>query len=263
MNKVSKAVLPISIVIPTYSEEVALPKLLKSIQGQLVGPAEIIVADANSPDKTREIAKSYGCVVVDGGKIAVGRNNGAKVAKSEYLLFMDADTCLMTPTTLLEAFTEFVKREADIASAGFKPDKEGSTTFGYATGVVMFNAWNALRNLQSISQSPAIEGGAFILMKQAVYKHIKGFDERMGMGEDRDVFVRAVKLGYKYLHLSQNVLTSTRRYDTPQKTANSIISGIGLFVLLGSGIYLGSQLAKKVYSKYGKGGGGAGRDLNE
>lgn len=263
MTHVNKPVLPISIIIPTYSEEAALPKLLKSIKEQVIGPAEIIVADANSPDKTKEIAESYGCIVVEGGKIAVGRNNGARVAKSEYLLFMDADTCLMSPTTLLEAFTEFVKREADIASAGFKPDKDGATSFGYATGFVMFNAWNALRNLQSLSQSPALEGGAFVLMKQTVFRHVKGFDERMGMGEDRDIFVRAVKLGYKYLHLSQNVLTSTRRYDTPKKTANSIVSGIGLFVLLGSGIYLGSQLAKRVYAKYGRGGGGEGRDLNE
>lgn len=76
-----------SIVIPTYNEEEYLPKLLESIKMQSYDDYEIIVADANSNDRTREIAEEYGCIVVDGGLPAVGRNNGAKVAKGEIILF--------------------------------------------------------------------------------------------------------------------------------------------------------------------------------
>ena len=71
----------LSIIIPTYNEEEYLHKLLDSIKSQSFSDYEIIVADANSKDNTREIAISYGCKVVNGGLPAIGRNNGAKVAE--------------------------------------------------------------------------------------------------------------------------------------------------------------------------------------
>ena len=77
-----------SIIIPTYNEEEYLPVLLESIKKQDFDDYEVIVADANSTDRTREIAEEYGCIVVDGGLPGVGRNNGARVAKGEYLLFL-------------------------------------------------------------------------------------------------------------------------------------------------------------------------------
>jgi len=68
----TKTILPISLVIPAYSEEVVLPKLLESIKGQIFQPFEVIVADADSPDQTIEIDREFGCVVVKGGKVAIG-----------------------------------------------------------------------------------------------------------------------------------------------------------------------------------------------
>ena len=79
----------ISIIIPTLNEEKYLPKLLDCIRKQSYKDYEIIVADSNSKDKTRQIAKKYGCRIVKGGMPAKGRNNGAKAAKSEILLFVD------------------------------------------------------------------------------------------------------------------------------------------------------------------------------
>ena len=49
-----------SIIIPTFNEEEYLPILLESIKKQKFDDYEIIIADANSEDRTREIAKEYG-----------------------------------------------------------------------------------------------------------------------------------------------------------------------------------------------------------
>ena len=84
----------LSIVIPAFNEEKYLTRLLDSIKKQTYKNYEIIIADADSKDNTRKMAKKYGCKVIKGGIPAVGRNNGAKVAKGDILLFMDADAII-------------------------------------------------------------------------------------------------------------------------------------------------------------------------
>jgi len=71
----------LSIIIPTLNEENYLPFLLESIKNQDFKDYEIIVADAGSHDKTREIAKNFGCKVVSGGLPAKGRNEGTKFSR--------------------------------------------------------------------------------------------------------------------------------------------------------------------------------------
>ena len=104
----------ISIIIPTLNEKKYLPKLLESLKKQTYRDYEMIVADNGSKDRTRDIAKSYGCKVVMGGLPAVGRNNGAKAAKGDYLLFLDADVVL--PKNFLKKFySEFEEEFIDVA----------------------------------------------------------------------------------------------------------------------------------------------------
>ena len=109
-----------SIIIPTYNEEDYLPVLLDSIKEQDFDDYEVIVADANSTDRTREIAEEYGCIVVEGGLPGVGRNNGAKVAQGEYLLFLDSDLQL-TEDYLRDVLYEIQIEKAGIAITQMKP----------------------------------------------------------------------------------------------------------------------------------------------
>ena len=92
----------LSIIIPALNEEKYLPLLLKEIKKQnFADDLEIIVADAGSEDKTVEIAKNYGCKIVQGGLPARGRNEGAKIAQGDIFLFMDADNIYL-PKNFLE-----------------------------------------------------------------------------------------------------------------------------------------------------------------
>ena len=110
----------LSIIIPTLNEERYLPLLLESIKKQDFKDYEIVVADAGSKDKTVEIAKKYGCKVVSGGLPAKGRNQGAKVAKGDLFLFLDAEAVL-PEHFLKEVLSEFKKRKLGIASCGLEP----------------------------------------------------------------------------------------------------------------------------------------------
>src|SRR5882672_4466869 len=105
-----------SIVIPTKNEEAYLPKLLQSIFAQTVKPNEIIVADANSRDRTKAIAKKYKCKIVQGGSHpSIGRNNGAAHANTTLVLFLDADVILPDEKFLEETIKEFVARDLSVA----------------------------------------------------------------------------------------------------------------------------------------------------
>src|SRR5437867_2701970 len=87
----------VSVIIPSLNEENYIEKSLKSVKAQdYKNDIEIIVADSNSKDNTAKIARKYAKVIVTKRKgISVGRNVGAKKARGEILLFLDADTILM------------------------------------------------------------------------------------------------------------------------------------------------------------------------
>ena len=82
----------------------------------------VLVADAGSSDGTGEIALGF-CdrlkvEVVPGGLPSVGRNAGARLAATKYLLFLDADVELPEPTLLRRAMWRM--RTAQTASGHYE-----------------------------------------------------------------------------------------------------------------------------------------------
>jgi len=87
----------ISVIIPTLNEEGYIEKTLRCLVNQdFDKPYEIIVVDSMSEDRTAEIAREYGARVIEMPRMGPGlaRNLGAKKAKYDILLFMDADAII-------------------------------------------------------------------------------------------------------------------------------------------------------------------------
>lgn len=195
----------LSIVIPTKNEEKCLPDLLESIRRQNF-PAtdyEIVVADNKSKDKTREIAKKYNCRIVKGGMPGPGRNFGAAAAKGEILLFLDADTKLLTKNFLKKSIEEFERRRLDIAVPeafikGKKIDK------------LFFEFWNHLVKVSQYIMPYA--GGWCIFSTKKIHDKIRGFDEKIILGEDSDYAQRAAKIGKFRMLKSIRIQVSPRRF---------------------------------------------------
>lgn len=195
----------LSIIIPTYNEEEYLPVLLESIKQQDFSDYEIIVADADSKDNTVKIAEEYGCIVVEGGMPAVGRNNGAKVAKGDYLLFLDSDLKL-TEDYLAKVIYEFKMERLGIAITQMKPLSKKTED----------KVLHDLANLFMISVEKIKPHGAGcygIIAKRELHECCGGFNEELTFGEDTEYIERlAKKERFKVLR-NAKIGVSTRRLE--------------------------------------------------
>ena len=104
----------VSIIIPARNEEFRLKPLLESIIHQQNVSYEVIVVDDGSTDGTRELARSYGGVVISNELLEdgwVGKSAacwaGALAAQNKLLLFMDADTVFTHPDSLANYIASF------------------------------------------------------------------------------------------------------------------------------------------------------------
>jgi glycosyltransferase involved in cell wall biosynthesis len=194
----------LSIIIPALNEEKYLPKLLDSIKNQVFNNYEIIVADNNSVDKTVEIAKNYGCRISKGGMPGVARNEGAKIARGDLLLFLDADV-ILPDKSLDKLIKEFLRRDLGVASCFISPqDKNNFLIFFYN---IFYNIPGLF--LQKFKCPFAMN---FILVKKDIHKKINGFNEEVIFNEDIDYAKRALKIEKFGLLSSSKILVSTRRF---------------------------------------------------
>lgn len=195
----------VSIVIPTKNEEEHLPRLLESIKAQTVQPHEIIVADAHSTDRTREIAKSYGATVIDGGMPSVGRNLGAKHATGELILFLDADVELRDHTFLEKSVKEFNQRCLGLATCDVFPLSDAYLDhFLHKAYNKYVRAWGSL-----FPHAP----GFCMLVKRESHNKLGGFDESIVFCEDHDYARRFKRVGRFGFLKSTKIPVSIRRLD--------------------------------------------------
>ena len=205
MDEGTSVSVKLSIIIPTYNEEEYLPKLLYSIKEQNFKDYEIIVADAGSRDRTREIAESSGCKVIRGGLPAYGRNNGAKIAEGEYLLFLDSDV-ILSAGYLKSAIKEFEEKDLGIAITQIIPlsDKNVDKVLHRFANFFM-------KRTESIKPHGA--GCYGILTTKVLHEDAQGFDESLDFGEDSDYIERIGKnTTFKVLR-NPRLLVSTRRLE--------------------------------------------------
>src|SRR5580692_12519320 len=88
----------LTIVIPAKNEAKLIPRLLTSLTTQdypKMRNTRVLVADANSTDGTPAIVMTFrdrlNVSVIPGGLPSAGRNAGAHLADTPYVLFLDAD----------------------------------------------------------------------------------------------------------------------------------------------------------------------------
>lgn len=110
----------LSVIIPIYNVEDYLIDCINSVLKQDINDLEIILVDDGSPDSCPEIcddyAKKYEQIKVlhkknDG--LSEARNDGVKLAKGEYIMFLDSDDW-WNPNVNVNHMLSLVKQKRDI-----------------------------------------------------------------------------------------------------------------------------------------------------
>ena len=175
----------ISVIVPAFNEEKLLGTTLACIREAMVGlDAELIVCDNNSTDRTAEIAREAGAMVVfePVNQISRARNAGAAAASGDWLVFVDADSF---PERAL--FAEL----ADTIAAGRCIGGGATVRFDEAdrSARAAVAVWNA------ISRSLRWAAGSFVFCQAAAFRQIGGFSTELYASEEIDFSRRLKRLG--------------------------------------------------------------------
>lgn len=190
-----------SIIIPVRNEAGNLPLLLQSLAEQSLQPLEILVVDDDSEDQTARIATEYGAQVLrfqpdTSGWVgkAAACWAGAKMAKGDYLLFLDADIFLPQINSLAKIIEEF---QAHSAQGILSIQPYHVVEAAYENLSAVFNVMVlAGMNRFSLLQNHLVPAGAFgpsLLCQRDTYFEVGGH------ARTRDAIMENVDLGKYFL----------------------------------------------------------------
>ena len=195
----------ISFIVPAHDEAQLIGDTLAALHEAalgLPGGYEIVVVDDASADATAQIAASHGArvVAVQYRHIAATRNAGARAARGEMLVFVDADT-LVDARVVRAALAAL---QSDAAGGGVAVRLRGDLAWHERAGVAWF-VW--------LFRVTRIAPGCFLFCTRAAFDAAGGFDETYYAGEDV-ALSRALARQGRFVILREAVHTSGRKLRT-------------------------------------------------
>jgi len=111
----------ISIIAPVYNKEPYIDNCIESVLCQSYPSWELILVDDESPDKCPEICDMYAlkdyrirCVHQENKGHSESRNVGLRMARGEYVMFLDADDYLYDNEVLQEMMVHTKEKKLDV-----------------------------------------------------------------------------------------------------------------------------------------------------
>ena len=173
----------LTIVIPAKNEAKLIPRLLTSLTSQdysKMPSTRVLVADANSTDGTPEIVMGFrdrlNVSVIRGGMPSVGRNQGAALADTQYVLFLDADIELADKSLLRRCMERAQSRQLHCLTTNIVC-KDGSWV-----DTLFYGANDAFQYLSYLHRPFAT--GMFMLFDRKKFWELGGFHEQIHFAED-------------------------------------------------------------------------------
>lgn len=194
-----------SVIIPLYNKAAYIERAIQSVLSQTFQEFEVIVVDDGSTDdpfvqlsvishqlsvNAPEIYKKIKVIQQQNQGVSTTRNNGVKLAKFEYIAFLDADDS-WEPTYLEEMNSLIVAYpDAGIFGSGYYIVKYGGKRIapigvenGFDRGLINYC------QVYSKTLCMPLWTGATIIRK-SIFDDEYGFNPRLKLGEDFDLWIR-------------------------------------------------------------------------
>lgn len=216
----------ISVIVPVFNVQRFLPKCIESILKQSYKNLEVFLIDDGSTDKSLEICKEYEqkderIVVISqkNGGVSSARNQGLKIAKGEYICFVDSDDWI--PKKSIQVLYEAISKEdADLAGGAFKtinPIRMPGTILNPDAVIDIENDGRGF--LKYISQMPRTPWGK-LYKKEIINKGSLQFPTGIAFGEDT-IFLCNYLQNCKTICLVGNIVYSYNHMNGSSATHKS------------------------------------------
>jgi glycosyltransferase involved in cell wall biosynthesis len=185
--------------------------------------SRVLVADADSTDATRDIVLSFRdrlrVEVVPGGMPSVGRNSGARLADTKYVLFLDADIELATDSLIRKAVDAALSKDLQCVTTNVLCPS------GSVTDQIFYAANDFFQYLSCLHRPYST--GMFMLFELAQFRELGGFDERVHFAEDYRLSSQVKRRKFKIVR--GGVYTTNRRF---QRMGHWRMAGLFLWTAL-------------------------------
>jgi len=176
----------ISCVIPVHNGERYLAEAIASALAQTAPPAEVIVVDDGSTDRSSQIARGFGgrvrCERQPHRGVSAARNRGVRMAEGDLVCFLDADDL-------------FVDRKLELQGQRFVERPELELSAALTENFWSHDIAEEERTHMSVMRSPWPRSIITWVFRPALFERIGGFDEAMPLSQDVDWHMRAVNAG--------------------------------------------------------------------
>jgi cellulose synthase/poly-beta-1,6-N-acetylglucosamine synthase-like glycosyltransferase len=180
----------ISVVVACYNKRDVIGECIRAVLNQNYRNYELIVVDDGSTDGSIEAIKKFNSsqmkvIQIEHQGVSAAKNTGIKHSKGDIVLFLDGD-CVLDGEGLKEL------------SKSFSNPKIGCV----GGRLLAINGQSLIAKTIELIQNGVERKwpfGANVAYRREVLEKTGGFDERMEAGEDVDLFLRAVKLGFGYV----------------------------------------------------------------
>jgi glycosyltransferase involved in cell wall biosynthesis len=183
----------VSVVVPAYNAELFIAEAIESVLAQTFVDFELIVVDDGSTDCTKAAISSFTderlrYLWQENGERSAARNAGIRSAHGEFVAFLDADDAWLPDKLARQVALLDADSEIGLVYCGAWKLRDG-VIVGQQKAA---HRGNVVRTLLSVDN--VIAGSASAAMiRRDVLEEVGGFDERLVIFEDWDLWLRIAR----------------------------------------------------------------------